>query len=202
MMQLYDFDLSGNCYKVRLMLGLLRQHYERVPVDLRGGEQRSEAFLRLNPKGQVPVLVDGEAVIADSQAILVYLARRYGEQRWLAQEPVAEARVQFWLSTAANEVQNGIATTRLVKFFGFPGDYEAAYEKAQALLELLDSHLTGRDWLEGERPTVADVAVYPYVAFAPDGEVSLQGASNVRRWIAGIEALPGYTPLPRAPAEV
>ena len=200
MMQLYDFDLSGNCYKVRLMLGLLRQPYERVPVDLRGGEQRSEAFLRLNPKGQVPVLVDGEAVIADSQAILVYLARRYGEGHWLAQESAAEARVQFWMSTAANEVQNGVATARLVKFFGFPGDYEVAYEKAQALLELLDNHLAGRDWLEGERPTVADVAVYPYVALAPDGEVSLQDAPNVRRWIAGIEALSGYTPLPRAPA--
>jgi glutathione S-transferase len=200
MLQLYDTEISGNCYKVRLLLSLLGQHYERVAVDLRRGDQRQEAFLRLNPKGQVPVLRDGETIIADSQAILVYLGGRFGGGRWYPQDPEGQARVQFWLSTAANEVQNGIATTRGIRLFGYALDYGAARKKAFDLLALLDDHLAGREWLANAWPTIADVAVYPYIALAPDGDVSLAGYANVQAWLERTEALPAYIRLPQAPA--
>ncbi|HKK13872.1 MAG TPA: glutathione S-transferase N-terminal domain-containing protein [Gammaproteobacteria bacterium] len=94
MIRLYDYERSGNCYKVRLLLALLGLPWERVPVDLRRGEERRPEFLALNPRGQVPVLTDGDWVVWDSQAILVYLARRYGGAQWLPQEARPLAEVQ------------------------------------------------------------------------------------------------------------
>lgn len=90
--KLYDFALSGHSHRARLMLSLLDLEYEAVPVNLREGEHKQPAFLKLNRFGQIPVLVDGDEVIADSNAILVYLARRYGHGDWLPSDPVREAR--------------------------------------------------------------------------------------------------------------
>ncbi|NMG08676.1 glutathione S-transferase [Brasilonema sp. UFV-L1] len=108
----YDVELSGNCHKVRLMLSVLGLEYELVPVVLKGGEQKTEEFLKLNPLGQVPVLRDGDVVIRDAQAILVYLARRYGGEDWLPTEAESMSQVVQWLSTAANEIQHGVAALR------------------------------------------------------------------------------------------
>ena len=81
--KLYDFELSGNCYKVRLLMSLLGLEHELVPVNLLAGEHKSPKFLQLNLLGEVPVLTDGDLVLADSQAILVYLAKKYGNEAWL-----------------------------------------------------------------------------------------------------------------------
>ena len=113
MIQLYDIELSGNCYKVRLMLSLLGLEYERVPIALNKGEHKTEEFLKLNPLGQVPVLRDGDVVIRDAQAILVYLARRYGSEDWLPGEAEPMSKVVQWLSVAANEIQHGVAAHSL-----------------------------------------------------------------------------------------
>ncbi len=196
MMKLYDFELSGNCYKARLFLGLIGAEYERVPVDVLKGEHRAEPFLRRNPKGQLPVLADGGLDIPDSQAILVYLARKFAAESWFPEDAEAQARVQFWLATAANEVQNSLALARLVKLFKVDADYDAAVAKANNALSLLESSLEGRDWLASDHPTIAEAAVFPYVALAENGEVSLAPYPRVRAWIERVKGLPGFTPMP------
>ncbi|WP_394558695.1 glutathione S-transferase family protein [Aquipseudomonas alcaligenes] len=196
-MQLHDFTLSGNCYKVRLFLSLLGQPVELREVDLRGGEQKRPEFLALNPRGQVPVLVDQGQSIYDSQAILTYLAKRYAATSWLPQDDLGQARVVAWLSFAANEAARGPGQARLHRLFRMPGNLEEAQQRAVQVLELLDAHLARHAWLaEGAAPTIADLAVYPYVALAGDGGVDPTPYVHIAAWFARIRALPGYIGMP------
>lgn len=196
MIKLHGHELSGNSTKVRLLLELLGLDYEWVRVDLMAGEHKGEAFLALNPFGQVPVLeVDG-TILCDAQAILFYLAARQGDGQWLPADPLAQARVVRLLSTAAGEVRQGPESARLHHLFGVKAiPIERATEKAAFILDQLERHLAHRQWLELERPTIADIAVFPYVALAPDGGIDLAPYANVRAWIGRIKALPGYRPM-------
>ncbi|MBA2747508.1 MAG: glutathione S-transferase family protein [Tatlockia sp.] len=196
MLKLYDLNLSGNCYKVRLMLSLLGLEHELVAVNLSAGEHKSSAFLTLNPLGQVPILIDGEVVIRDSQAILIYLARRYGGEDWLPVEAEAMAKVGQWLSTAANEIQHSVAAARLHFIFNAKIDLELAQSRALKILQVMDGHLQ-QDWLEGDRPTIADIACFPYIALAADGKIALEDYPHVIAWISRIKQLPGYVGMPR-----
>jgi glutathione S-transferase len=195
-MQLHDFPLSGNCYKVRLFLGLIGQQAEVVHVDLLAGVQKRPEFLAINPRGQVPVLVDQNQPVADSQAILVYLARRYAPA-WLPEDALQQAHVASWLSYAANEVHQGPATARVILLFHRSGDLEGAQTKGRQVLELVNAHLADRTWLVGGQPSIADVAVYPYLAMAEEGGLSLAPYPHLQAWFARIRALPGYLELPR-----
>lgn len=192
MIKLYDFELSGNCYKIRLMLSLLGLEYERVIIALNKGEHKTEEFLKLNPLGQLPVLKDGDIVIRDSQAILVYLARRYGGEDWLPLEAEPMSQVVQWLSVAGNEIQHGVATVRKHFLLNAKIDLEQAQNKAYQTLQMLDKHLSEHLWLECDRPTIADVACFAYVALAPDGKISLEPYPHVVGWIKRIKQLPGY----------
>jgi glutathione S-transferase len=196
MIKLYDVELSGNCYKGRLMLSLLGLEHELVPIDLKSGEHKSPAFLELNPLGKVPVLTDGDVVIRDSQAILVYLARRYGSEDWLPMEAEPMSKVMQWLSTAANEIQNGLATARRHFLLKTPVDLELANQIAHHILQIMDEHLQERDWLECDRLTIADIACFPYVGLAPDGKISLEPYPNLLDWIDRIKKLSGYVGMP------
>jgi glutathione S-transferase len=196
MLKLYDFTLSGNCYKIRLLLSLLSLDHELIPVDLKSGEQKTPKFLELNQAGQVPVLVDGNLVLRDSQAILVYLARAYGEESWLPTQADSLGLIMQWLSMAANEIQQGFAAARVYHLFGRQLDIEAATARAYSVLKLIDSQLAQRHWLELDHPTIADIAFFPYVALAADGKISLSDAPNVVNWIARIKQLPGYVGMP------
>ena len=191
-MKLYDWPLSGNAYKIRLFLSLLGKEYEKVAVDLRSGESRKPDFLKRNPRGQIPVLEDGEITVWDSQAILVYLARRYGDERWLPLDPIPMAEVAQWLAVAENELLFGLARARAVKKFGRDFDLKACQDYGRAGLGVLDARLEHRNWLAGSQPTIADVACYPYVALAPEGEVPLDDWSNVLAWLRRVQGLPGY----------
>ncbi|WP_199243225.1 glutathione S-transferase family protein [Vitiosangium sp. GDMCC 1.1324] len=198
--RLYRHPLSGHSHRVELFLSLLKLPFELIDVDLTQGEQKSPGFLARNPFGQVPVIEDGEVTLADSNAILVYLATRYDPSgRWLPREPVAAARVQQWLSVAAGLLASGPATARLVAVFGRKLDAERAKEIASQLYAVLDPHLSTRSFLVGDEPTLADVALYTYTAHAPEGGVSLEPYGNVRAWLARIEALPGFVPMRRTP---
>jgi glutathione S-transferase len=189
---------SGHSHRAQLMLSLLGLPAELVDVNLPGREQKSPPFLAKNAFGQVPVLEDGEVVIADSNAILVYLASRYDESgRWLPRDPVAAANVQRWLSVAAGPLHSGPGAARLVALFGFPLDGERARQGAEQLFAVLEGHLTGRRFLVGEAPTIADVAIYTYTAHAPEGGVSLEPYPAIRGWLERIEALPGFVPMVR-----
>lgn len=195
-MKLYDLALSGNCYKVRLFAALAGIPLEIVAVDFLAGEHKRPPLIELNPWGELPILVDGEVVLRDSQAILVYLARRYAGDTWLPAEPAAMAAVVQWLSTAANEVQNGPCAARLVDKFGYALDKADTLRRAARILPLIDARLADHDWLALDRPTVADCAVFPYVALAPEGGVALDDFPHIRAWIARVRALPGFVPMP------
>jgi glutathione S-transferase len=196
MLKLYDFRLSGNCYKVRLLLSLLDLESELVAVDLKNGQQKTPEFLALNLWGQVPVLVDGDLVIRDSQAILCYLARCYGNESWLPIDPASLGLVLQWLSTAVGDIQHGLAAARVYHLFGRQLDIETATTRAYAVLAAIDRHLTQRQWLELDRPTIADIACFPYIALAGDGKISLTKYPNVIAWLDRIKQLPGYIGMP------
>jgi glutathione S-transferase len=198
MIKLYGHEISGNSYKVRLMLSLLNLEYEWIKVDLMKGEHKLPEYLAMNPFGQVPLLVDGETKLADAQAILVYLARQYGSDQWLPLDTLPLAQVVRWLSTAAGEVRQGPENARLYYLFGAGTNIniERATQKAEFILTQLDQHLSTRIWLEFEHPTIADIAVFPYVAMAREGKINLDPYTNVLNWIERVKQLPGY--LPRA----
>jgi glutathione S-transferase len=196
MIKLYGHEMSGNSYKARLLLELLKIEYEWVKVDLMIGEHKSPEYLALNPFGQVPLLIDGETKLADAQAILVYLARQYGGDQWLPLEALPLAQVVRWLSTTAGEIRQGPENARLHYLFGATAiNIERAHQKAEHILTQLDQHLSTRTWLEFERPTIADIAVFPYVALARDGKIELDGYPNVLAWIDRVKQLPGYLPM-------
>lgn len=198
MIKLYRHPLSGHAHRVELFLSLIGQEHELVEVDLLTGEQKTEDFLALNPFGKVPVISDdsnGSTVVSDSNAILVYLARRYANPTWYPDDPAVQAEIQKWLSVAAGDINNGPATARLVTVFGAGYDPEQAKSIAYGLFDVLEKHLTGRAWLADANPTIADVAGYSYIAHAPEGDVSLEPYPAIRAWLNRLEALPGFVPM-------
>ena len=195
---LHGTELSGHAHRVALLLRMLGLPYRFVaaPPEVR----RTPEFLKLNPLGQIPVLEDGPLVLADSNAIMVYLVRRYAPRSpWLPEEPAAAAQVQRWLSIAAGEVMWGCAVARAIKHFNAPWDHGQAVRIAERLLRFMEQHLAGRTWLAAEHPTIADLACYSYVAHAPEGGISLDPYPSVRAWLARVEALPQFVPLPASP---
>lgn len=195
-MKLYDLEPSGNCYKVRLFAALAQIPLEIVPVDFLDGAHKRPPLIDLNPWGELPILVDGDRVLRDSQAILVYLAGLHGGASWWPTEAALQAEIVQWLSTAANEIQNGPCAARLVDKFGYAIDKPDALRRAARILSLVDAHLATRDWLAISRPTIADCAVYPYVALAGEGGIDLSPYANIGRWMARVKSLPGYLPMP------
>lgn len=193
MIKLYGDEPSGNSYKVKLMLSLLGIDYRWIRIDLLKGEQKFPEFLALNPFGQLPVLIDESVTLADAQAILVYLARRYGDDQWLPLDAEALSRVIRWLSIAAGEIRQGPESARLYHLFKATSiNLERANQKSEFILTQLDQHLAGQEWLELGRPTIADIATFPYIALAPDGKVWLDSYPNVLAWIERVKQLAGF----------
>lgn len=193
--RIHYFAKSGHAHRALVFAKLAGIAHETVPVDLAAGAHKSPEFLAMNPNGQVPVLEDGDVIVSDSNAILVYLARTYAPA-WIPDTAVAEAEVQRWLTLAAGEIAFGSCAARLITVFGAPLDADFAAATASKAMEKLERGLEGRDWLAGDRPTIADVATYSYTAHAPEGNVSLDPYPNVRAWLARFEALPGFEPMP------
>lgn len=196
MIKLYDVEVSGNCYKIRLFLSLLDLDYELVPIAIAKGEQKSPAYLEKNPLGEIPVLEDGDLILRDSQAILVYLALKYGSDSWLPGKPSEMARVMQWLSTACNEIARGLADSRYHEKFKIGLDIKNAHEKSYSILTVIDNHLENKNWLELDRVTIADIACFPYIALAREGGISLDAYPNVQKWIIGIKKLPKFIAMP------
>ncbi len=195
-MKLYDLELSGNCYKVRLFAALAGIKLDLVPVDFIAGEHKQAPVIDLNPWGELPVLEDGDVVLRDSQAILVYLVKQYSDDDWYPQDAAGQALIQQWLSTAANEIQNGPASARLVDKFGFDLDKERTLIISDRILGLLESHLSKHQWLAADHVTIADCAVMPYVALAREGGISVDDYPAILKWINQIKKLSGFIPMP------
>ncbi|WP_435657134.1 glutathione S-transferase N-terminal domain-containing protein [Brucella pituitosa] len=198
-MKLYHHPLSGHSHRARLFLSLLGLSHDLVEVDLKSGAHKKTDFLEMNPFGQVPVLDDDGVFISDSNAILVYLARKAARTDWLPEDAKGAAAVQRWLSVAAGEIAYGPAAARLITVFGAKFNPEEVINRAHAVLGRMESQLTGRDWLVGDRPTIADVAIYSYVARAPEGNVDLSGYPAVGAFLRRVEALPGFVDFVRTP---
>jgi glutathione S-transferase len=198
-MKLYYHPLSGHSHRARLFLSLLGIEHQPIQVDLAAAEHKSAEFLKLNRFGQVPVLVDGDTTISDSNAILVYVARKFGKTDWLPQTPALEAGVQRWLSVAAGEIAFGPAAARLITVFGAKYNAEELIARAHRILKLIDEELAGREFIAQAHPTIADVALYSYIARAPEGNVDLSFYPNVNAWLRRIEALPGFVEFQKTP---
>jgi len=198
--KLYNFPRSGHAHRVELMLSLLQLPTELIFVDLAKGEHKQPQYLAINSFGQVPAIDDNGVVLADSNAILVYLAQKYGNGRWLPTDPVGAAHVQRWLSAAAGPIAFGPAAARLITVFGAQLNAEEVIARAHNLLKVMELELGKTAYLAGEEPTIADVSAYSYIAHAPEGNVSLDDYANVRAWLARIEALPGFVAMPRTVA--
>lgn len=199
-LRLHGFPLSGHSHRVSLMLSLLQLPHEFIQVDLQHGAHKSPEFIAMNPFGLVPVLQDGEITLAESNAILVYLALRYGEPHWLPRDPLGAARVEHWLSVAAGPLAAGPARARIDVVFGKTRPTPELLARSHALLAIIDASLAKSAYLVGEIPSIADIACYSYVAHAPEGELSLDAYAHLRAWLARIEALPGFVAMPAAAA--
>lgn len=199
--KLYRAAVSGHSHRVELFLSLLGLPFELIDVNLAAKEQKSPEFLKMNPFGQVPVIQDGAVTLADSNAILVYLAQKYANDPWLPQEPVRAACVQSWLSVAAGLVAFGPAAARAIVLFARPHNADEVIARAQGLFTVMEQVLQQQDFLVGDQVTLADVANYAYVARAPEGKISLEPFPHIRAWLARIEELPGFVPMMRSVVE-
>lgn len=195
-MKLYVHPLSGHSHRARLFLALLGIDVEEIVVDLAAGDHKKPEFLKLNRFGQLPVLVDGDIVIADSNAILVYAAVRSGRTDWLPDTAQGAAAVQRWLSVAAGQIAFGPAAARLITVFGAKFNADEVIARAHAVLTQIDGELADRNWIIGSaQPTIADVALYSYIANAPEGNVDLGGYPQILAWLRRVEGLAGFVPF-------
>ncbi|AGT10287.1 glutathione S-transferase family protein [Paracoccus aminophilus] len=199
-MILYDYVLSPNCYKARLMAALTEQKLDLKALDVYpGNAHKQPAFLALNPAGTVPVLTTGALTLTDSAAILVYLAKRAGG--WLGEDtPEGAALVQNWLAFAQG-LTDSLGVARLHDMLTVPVDIEAARARGIAALRALEAalfegRLAGRAFLLGDAPSIADIACFPHVALAEDGGVTLAPYPSVRLWLRAVRALPGFIEMP------
>lgn len=198
-MKLYYHPLSGHAHRARLFLSLLGQQAELVEVDLAARAHKAPDFLKLNPFGQLPVLDDDGTIIPDSNAILVYLAKKNGAKNWLPEDPAGAAAVQRWLSVAAGEIAYGPAAARLVTVFGASFNADEVIARAHVILQRIEAALDGCQWIAADHPTIADVALYSYVDRAPEGNVDRSTYANIVAWLKRIEALPGFVAFQKTP---
>jgi glutathione S-transferase len=202
-MRLYDYAASGNCYKARLLLALLGRPYERVLVDLFAGDTLTDAYAVLNPVREAPVLVlDDGTVITQSPAILWFLAEA---TPLLPDTALGRAQVVQWLAFEQERVMGGIGGARFRLLTGRATAEQplitGRLATAREALDVLAAHLAGRDWLVGDGPTIADIAVFAYTSRA--GDIGLDPADwpPVEAWLDRVRALPGFVddlaPYPR-----
>lgn len=198
-MKLYYDTPSGHAHRARLFLSFIGEPAEIVTVDLAKGAHKASDFLKINSFGQVPVLDDDGVIIPDSNAIMIYLAKKLGKSDWLPEEPEGAAIVQRWLSVAAGEIAYGPSAARLITLFGAKLDTDEVIRRAHGILTLIEAELANRQWIAADRPTIADVALYSYIASAPEGNVDTSGYQNINGWLKRIEALPGFFPFQQYP---
>ena len=198
--RLHTTLLSGHGHRVKLFLTMLDLPFTVTELNMAAGDNRKPAHLALNPFGEVPVIEDGDVVLSDSNAILVYLARKYGGASWLPEDPLGAAAVQRWLSIAAGKIAYGPCAARLVTLFGAPRHLETAQRIAVDLFEVLNTELSDKPFAAGETRTIADIAAHSYIAHAPEGGVSLEPYPHIRAWLKRVEALPRFVPMPASKA--
>ena len=195
-MKIYVAAVSGNSYKVKILVSLLKVPCEYVTLDISRPklEHKQAPFLALNPRGEVPALEDDGVVLWDSSACLVYLARKFGGEQWFPTEAAAAAQVTQWLALAASEIQFGLQYGRrgIAQGRWTAGDLETCQRIAAIALNTMETRLKTNDWLAAAHPTIADVACFPYTETAPEGKVALDPYPGVGAWLERCKQLPGW----------
>lgn len=192
---LHGIFASGPTYKVGLMLNLTGTPFDYEHVDLRSGAHKADAFLAKNRYGQVPVLEDHEKdeCLCQSSVILDYLADETG--KFGGADRSSRLHAREWQLWGAGALTTGIYRSRALKlgFFTFPEQVaEANLQMGLNALKELNTLLSGKDWLVGAGPTIADVDIYGIAAYAPQAGMDLSAYPNVRKWMAKVEGLPGF----------
>jgi glutathione S-transferase len=189
---------SVNGYKVRLLLGILGLPYQLVELDMYGGEHKREPFLSLNPFGQMPAMEDGNVVIADSHACLVYLARKYDlSNHWLPANAEEEAKVAEWLSKSANEIHQGpwMARAKVRRPEAITLSDEEIHARCDHVLAIMDRHLAQRDWLATDHETIADISCFAPISILPESGYDTARWASVTAWLERFRGLPGAVDL-------
>ncbi|KAK9847099.1 hypothetical protein MYU51_020465 [Penicillium brevicompactum] len=215
---LYTFSGSGNSYKIRLLEVFLKIKLDHQELDFLADQQHSPEYLKVNPRGEVPTLVDEGKTFNDSSSILVWLAGKWnddgeskGPSSYWSNDLYEQSQIVDWLSFANSWVQYGVFTNRAILSYNGPynglgNNQKWPREKLDVFLEegairgnhslkVLDQHFAGNKWLALDRPTIADISVFVYVALAPMGDISLQPYPNVISWIERVKQLPGFFPI-------
>ena len=205
MIELYDYELSGNCYKVRLMLSVLNIEYKSNNIEFYPSEEhKSDDFLKINPLGQLPVISDNGFVLRDAQAILIYLSTKYDKNgSWYpTNDPKKAGMISQWLAFADSITGSASAARLHDTFFYTDFDIEKCRAAAHSQFRILDEHLyfqeqQGNSWVcEGESPTIADIACFPYVVLSEEGGVSRITYPAIRRWIDRFKRINGFVIMP------
>lgn len=193
-MKLYVMAVSGNSYKVRILLSLLNVPHENIVLDPAKKEHKQPWFLKLNPRGEVPVLEDDGNVVWDSAACLAYIARKHGGEQWLPAAPAGMAEVMQWVALAGTEIQFGLQYGRrgLLQGRWTAGTLEQCQVIGRVALAAMEARLKNNEWVALKRPTIADVACFPYVETAPEAHVPLDPYPAIVAWLARCKALPGW----------
>ena len=197
MLRLYDSPLSGNCYKIRLLLSQLGRDYERIELDLLEGDSRSPEFLAKNPHGRVPLIeLDNGHHLAESNAILFYLAQG---TKYLPDSPSDMAQVLRWMFFEQNTLEPPLAGARFLLRFNNKTTENESVSKRQAraikALDLMELHLSVRPYFVAGQYTIADIALYGYTHLAPQAQISLAGYPNLQSWLERVAAQSGYVPI-------
>jgi glutathione S-transferase len=200
-MILYDYILSPDCYKVRLLASFVGAPLELRAVDFHpGGEHRSAPFLLINPAGTIPVLQDSDLILTESASILTYVAAAHGPD-WLGDDtPIMRGRVAQWLAFG-HRLSASIGKARTHDMLQKPADIDACRKSGIAALReleaaLIEAHLRGDAFLAGHRPTLADIACFPHAMLAPDGGISIDPYPAIRLWTRSLRALPRFIEMP------
>jgi glutathione S-transferase len=195
---LYDSPVSGNCYKVRLLLAHLGLPYERRTMDVVDRSNRPVVLGGLNPSLRVPTLIlDDGRPLAESNAILWY----FGDgTRFVPADPYERAQVLQWLFFEQYDHEPAIAVARFwLSYSGRPDEFADRLPERQAaghrVLAALDGHLEGRSYLVGDGFTIADMSLYAYTHVAPEAGVELEPYAAIRDWLARVASRPGHVPI-------
>ncbi len=197
-MKVYLGTASGNSYKLRILLSLLKVPHEAVIIDLKNKQHKSAEFLKINPRGEVPALEDEGKIFWDSAACLVYLARKHGEanasEQWFPNDAAGMAEVMQWVALAATEIQCGLQYARrgVIQGRWTLGSLEDGQAFGHVAMDVMEAHLKTHDWLALGRPTIAEPACFPYIETAPEAKVALEDYPAIVKWIERCKKLPGW----------
>lgn len=200
MIRLHGLDISGNTYKAKLLMSFLNINFKFLELDISKQQHKGDDYLKLNPRGEFPALEDESLVIWDSQAILVYLANKYGgspdNNHWYPDNAAQIALITQWLTVANDDIFNSLGKARSIIKFGHEGDLDTLHQKAKIILRWIDQHLSHQHWLATEHMSIADIACYPYIALCEEGKISLNEYLNIHRWLKRIQKTEGYISMP------